>query len=303
MASAAQTNVVAFTPESSRTTLLGACRAIGVESQGARLLRLGENAIYHLPDIDLVVRIARGVDVLGDAKKEVAVSRWLRSSGLRAAEIADFEQPIVIGNHPVTFWKFIRSPGVLASIADLAAVLRQLHSLTPPVDLDLPALDLFSRVDARIDRANDVPVLDREFLRYRVKELRAAYAELTFPLEPCAVHGDAHTANLIKEYDGSVTLIDFERFAFGQPEVDLAVTAVEHRIGWCTDSEYDSFVSAYGFDVTDWSGFPTIQAISELKMTTWIMQNVSHSPEIASEVRTRLDALRDSSAPRHWKPF
>jgi Phosphotransferase enzyme family len=298
-----QSDVPAFTPESSRATLVGACTAIGVDFRDARLLRLGENAIYHIPQLDLVVRIARGLDVLDDAKKEVSVSRWLNSSGLRAAETADFEQPIVVGDHPVTFWKFIGSPGKEASITDLAVVLRELHALAPPESLDLPSLDFFGRVDARIDRASDVPEADRIFLRHRVRELRAAYAELTFPLQSCAVHGDAHTANLIKTYDGAVALIDFERFAFGHPETDLAVTAVEHRIGWYTDAEYDAFVRAYGFDVTDWSGFPTIQAISELKMTTWIMQNTSHSPEVASEVRTRLDALRDSGAPRRWKPF
>lgn len=299
----AQSDAPVFTPESSRATLVEACEAIGADHRSARLLRLGENAIYLLPQLDLVVRIARGLDVLDDAKKEVSVSRWLNSAGLRAAKTADFEQPIVVADHPVTFWKYIRPPGMEASITDLAAVLRELHTLTPPDDLDLPVLDFFGRVDVRIDRATDIPETDRNFLRRRTMELRAAYAELTFPLQPCAVHGDAHTANLIKTRNGAVTLIDFERFAFGQPETDLAVTAVEHRIGWYSDAEYSAFARAYGFDVTDWSGFPTVQAVSELKMTTWIMQNVSHGPAVASEVRTRLDALRDSSAPRHWKPF
>jgi aminoglycoside phosphotransferase (APT) family kinase protein len=162
---------------------------------------------------------------------------------------------------------------------------------------------MFGRVDVRIERATDVPEADRRFLRERVKELRHEFAELHFPLEPCAVHGDAHTANLIRTPEGQSVLIDFERFAFGQPEVDLAVTAVEHRIGWYTDSEYRGFVDAYGFDVAEWNGFPTLQAVSELKMTTWIMQNVSHSPDIASEVRVRLEALRNPAASRLWKPF
>jgi thiamine kinase-like enzyme len=261
----------AFTPESSWATLRQVCRTIGTECGDARLLRLGENAIYHVPAIDLVIRIARGVDVLEDASKEVRVSRWLRRAGLLAAE--------------------------------LATVLRQLHALVPPLEVELPSLDMFDRVDIRIDRAADIPERDRSFLRERVAELRGAYAGLNFPLNPCAVHGDAHTANLIQEPNGTTRLIDFERFAFGQPEIDLAVTAVEHQIGWHTDSEYGRFVKSYGFDVTDWSGFSVIREISELKMTTWIMQNSSHSPDIASETRNRLDALRDSNAPRHWKPF
>lgn len=296
-------DALAFTPESSWTTLRQVCRTIGAESDSARLLRLGENAIYHLPAIDLVIRIGRGADVIEDASKEVRVSRWLHRAELPAAELAAFEQPITVMERPVTFWKFIRSAGVEASLSDLATVLRQLHSLTPTPEVELPDLDFFDRVDARIGRASDIPERDRTFLEERVVELRQAYSELSFPLRPCAVHGDAHTANLIQEIRGPIRLIDFERFAFGQPEIDLAVTAVEHRIGWHKDLEYDRFVKAYGFDVTDWSGFEVVQAISELKMTTWIMQNSSHSPDVAAETRRRLDALRDSKAPRHWKPF
>ncbi|HEV2344720.1 MAG TPA: aminoglycoside phosphotransferase family protein [Actinocrinis sp.] len=292
-----------FTLEASRAALAEACNAIGVRAEGAELIRLGENAIYRVPEGNLVVRIARGIDVLPDARKEVAVSRWLHSTHLPVAQTTKHQQPIVADGRPVTFWRFIESTGEEATVAELGAVLRQLHSLAPPAGLDLPPLDMFGRVDVRIDRASDIPEADRSFLRERVKALRKAYADLRFPLKRCAVHGDAHTANLMPTPDGDSVLIDFERFAFGQPEIDLAVTAVEHRIGWYTDSEYSSFVQAYGFDVTDWDGFSIVQAISELKMTTWIMQNASHSPEITAEVRVRLEALRDPTMARHWKPF
>jgi len=292
-----------FTPEASRTALLEACARVGLRGEGAKLIRLGENAIYRISDSDVVVRIARGIDVLSDARKEVAVSRWLRSMGMRAAETADFEQPIVAAGRPVTFWKFIESTGEEASVGELGTVLRELHRLKPPQDLSLPAFDMFGRVDVRIDRACDIPEEDRRFLRERVSELRSEYAALRFPLRPCAVHGDAHTANLMRTRKGAPVLIDFERFAFGPPEADLAVTAVEYHIGWYTRPDYASFVRAYGFDITEWSGFRVLQAISELKMTTWIMQNVSHSADIATEFRVRLDALRDSATPRKWKPF
>ncbi|MEV4571454.1 phosphotransferase [Nonomuraea sp. NPDC049419] len=63
-------------------------------------------------------------------------------------------------------------------------------------------------------------------------------------MEPCAVHGGAHSDNLIKTVDGSIVLIDFERFAFGPPETDLAVTALEHGLGWGTRAEYDQFARA-----------------------------------------------------------
>jgi hypothetical protein len=100
-----------------------------------------------------------------------------------------------------------------------------------------------------------------------------------------------------------VILIDLERFAFGSPENDLAVTATEYHIGWHTDSQYADFCDAYGFDVESWDGFPVIRAINELKMATWLMQNVRGSDRVDREFRTRLASLHDEDAPRNWQPF
>ncbi len=292
-----------FSPQSSRTSLAEACRIVSVDGSDAVLIRLGENAIFHIPQEGLVIRIARGMDVFDDARKEVAVARWLQTTDVCAAELANYDQPIIADGRPVTFWRYINSSGQEATTSELGAVLRALHALTPPSAVGLPELDFFDRVDVRIDRATEIPDKDREFLRRRVEELRAAYADLVFPLPECAVHGDAHTANLIKTADGSAILIDFERFAFGHPEIDLAVTAVERDIGWYSDSDYAAFVEAYGFDVTEWSGYSVIRDISELKMATWLMQNAGHGDDVAAEVRVRLDSLRNGGAPRRWKPF
>jgi hypothetical protein len=100
-----------------------------------------------------------------------------------------------------------------------------------------------------------------------------------------------------------VVLIDFERFAFGPPETDLAVTAIEHSLGWGTRTEYDQFAERYGFDVLTWEGYPVLRDINELKMTTWLMQNVSEDEAIAREFRNRLFCLQNPDAPRRWRAF
>jgi thiamine kinase-like enzyme len=88
--------------------------------------------------------------------------------------------------------------------------------------------------------------------------------------------------------EGRPVLIDFERFAWGQPEWDLAMTATEYLTAkWWTEREYSEFVEAYGYNVTSWEGFDVLRAVHELKMTTWLMQNVAESPEIAEEYRGR----------------
>jgi Ser/Thr protein kinase RdoA (MazF antagonist) len=291
-----------FTSAEAAATLEEACRAAGLRSEGAELLRLGENAIYRMARDRLVVRIARNLDVLADAEKEVAVASWLQDTHLSAVQPAKCEQPIIARQRPVTFWKLIDDSGTKATIADLGAVLHRLHALPVPPGLRLPDLDMFGRVGERIDAA-DLAEADRSFLADRLRSLRTQYQDLSFQLPPSAVHGDAHQSNLIKRPDGAVILIDLERFAFGHPETDLSMTATEYLIGWHTDAQYAAFVRAYGQDVMAWDGFPVLRAINELKMTTWLMQNVNESDHIAGEFRSRLASLHDSDAARDWRPF
>jgi aminoglycoside phosphotransferase len=283
-------------------TLKDACSRVRLPHEDADLLRLGENAIFRLAQAPVVVRIARNLDVLKDAEKEVAVASWLRSTRLPAVEPADYDQPIVIRDKPVTFWNLIADTGAKATVADLGGILRQLHSLTVPDNLLLPDFDMFGRVAERIAAA-DLPTSDRSFLAERLDWLRDSYGELRFELPSSAVHGDAHQSNLIVRPDGMVVLIDLERFAFGHPESDLSVTATEYLIGWHTDDQYAEFVNAYGYDVREMDGFPVIRAINELKMTTWLMQNIGEDERIAEEFRTRLASLRDDDAPRNWQPY
>ena len=292
-----------FTSAAARAPLEEACSQAGIPSQGAELIRLGENAIFRLAREPVVVRIGRGADVLQDAEKEVAVALWLRDCGLSAVEPTSHPQPLVIRNHPVTFWKLIEDSGTRATIGDLAALLRDLHRFPVPPDLPLPEFDIFGRVSERIANSPDLREEERQFLTQHLDRLSEDYRELEFVLPGSAVHGDAHQSNLIRRPDGEVVLIDLERFAHGPPESDLAVTATEYLIGWHSDEGYAEFCRAYGFDITAWDGFPVIRAVNELKMTTWLMQNVRESDRIAREFRTRLASLRNSDSPRDWRPF
>jgi thiamine kinase-like enzyme len=99
-------------------------------------------------------------------------------------------------------------------------------------------------------------------------------------------------------------LIDFERFAWGQPEWDLAMTATEYLTAqWWTDDEYGQFVGAYGYDITRWTeGFDILRAAHELKMTTWLMQNIAESAEISDEYQVRIRTLRGEPS-SGWRPF
>jgi aminoglycoside phosphotransferase (APT) family kinase protein len=267
-------------------------------------MRLGENALYKLASAPIVVRIARTMDYWPTVAKEVEVARWLADQDLPAGRLSvPADQPLAADGHPVTFWEFI--PGEVAMPEDIALLgraMRQLHHLPSPTTFTLPRTDILSRIRPRV-AASPVSDEDKEVLLKRCKELQKEISHLEFPLGECAIHGDAHIKNLMISDNGPV-LIDFENFSWGQPEWDLSMTATEYvTAGWWTDQQYREFTNAYGFDIRDWNGFATLRATHEIKMTTWIMQNVNNSPEIKAEFETRMHTIRTGKGRGRWRPF
>lgn len=301
---AAVTVTDAFTEAAARSSLAAACDQAGLSTAGARLLRLGENAIYHLPSHDIVVRIARAMKYWDDVAREVAIGRWLEDSRFPAVRVArSLSQPVKAAERPVTFWAYIDGRnGAPSDVAALGRLLRNFHQLPRPDSFALPQEDILGRVRGRMETA-PVPGPDRDFLLGRLDHLSAELPRLRFPLSPCVTHGDAHVQNLMVTSDEHV-LIDFERCAWGQPEWDLAMTATEFvTAGWWTADQYDAFCISYGWDVTDWEGFATLRATHELKMTSWLAQNVDQAPEIRREFETRMRTLRGDSNARDWQPY
>lgn len=304
-ADSAQDPVEGFTSAGTARVAAAACRVAGLPGEGAELMRFGENALFRLASVPVVVRVARGPAYLLSARREVAVSRWLAAEGLRAVRaVEDIEQPVVVDGHPVTFWHLIEDVGRPATYGELGSLLRELHGLSVPAGLELPAFDAFGRADRRIEVAEGITDDDRVFLRRRRQELADRLARLDFGSGRGPVHGDAHTDNLMVDRQGQLHLIDLENFCVDRPEWDLVVAAHEYdRLGWVSDEEYAAFVRGYGRDLRDWPGFGVLAAVQEFKMTTWLMQNIAEGPHIAEEVRVRLASLRDDDAPRNWQPY
>lgn len=304
---AEQARAIEFSEASTRPILRDACAAVSLDAGDASILRLGENAIYRLDGVPVVVRIARSLDVLEDVRKEVRVARWLAAEDFPAARLADDTEPeplIAQDRYPVTFWRLITPTPPEPNEAILGRLLRRLHGLTPPEWVHLPAFTPFARVAERLQTAP--AAADREdvdFLTELLADLRGKYAELDYVFPPSAVHGDAHLSNLLRDESGNVLMLDFEAFAFGQREWDLTVTGVRYDgFAWMTEQEYRAFADAYGYDIHDWPGFPIFRAIRELTMTTWLMQLVD-DPAAAAEFHRRVNDIRSGRYPRRWRPF
>ena len=292
-----------FTEANAARALTEACKQTHLEATSTELLRLGENALYTLPKEGLVVRIARSVDLRERVQRELDVARWLARLGFPATRVAErVRQPVEVRGRLVTFWELVHlDPDTVASLDDLGRMLRDLHNLPSP-PFTLPRFDPFSVVTRRLAAPGMADPADVVFLRALHEQLVGTYASLRFPRDFGLIHGDAHRGNLLVCSDG-VLLSDFEVVAFGPRVWDLTVTALAQDRFGVSSEEYQSFVKAYGYDVTEWDGYEALRTVRELTMTTWLMQNVGESQRIADEFRVRVSSLREGEHERRWRAF
>jgi len=75
----------------------------GLDARAAELIRLGSNATFRLRGQPIAARVGRTANRLADARREVAVSRWLSSEDVPAIRALDLEQPVVADGRVVTF--------------------------------------------------------------------------------------------------------------------------------------------------------------------------------------------------------
>jgi len=296
---------VGYEPLTSKTALTAlrvGCAQVGLDVSRAQLLRMGENAMYALPTERVVVRISRSEDLVERVSREVDVARWLTSLEFPSVSLApDLPQVFRADGRLLTFWRLEADTKAQASAPDLGRILRDLHALPEP-PMPLPLFDPFAAVPERIERATDVAFDDREFLRELTERLARDYKRLARETPSGFIHGDAHVANLIVT-PSRVVLCDFENVAWGPEEWDLTPMAVRVQRFGLLRADYQAFALSYGRDVMEWEGFPTLRAVREVTMTSWLMQNVGESRDIAEEFRQRIDSLRQGDHVRRWRAF
>ncbi|WP_436788680.1 phosphotransferase enzyme family protein [Yinghuangia sp. YIM S10712] len=290
-----------------RGVLARACVGAGIDpgaADGAELLAYGENAVFALPRVGLVARIARGAHLTARARREVEVARWLAELDfptVRPAESVSV-QPVVVADRPVTFWELLPPQDREPDIRDLAKLLKRLHALPKP-PFALPQREPLALVETWLDSADAAVHLDdRRFLLGRAAELEQAYKALVPALEPGVIHGDALLRN-VGVHGGRALLLDLENVADDLREVDLVLTPMAAVRYGLPDESVERFVRKYGFDVTKWDGYPTLRAVRELAATAWVAQHVPGNPAAEEEFEHRLKCLRSGDTSARWRSF
>lgn len=293
----------ALTEQTAWRALEAACRQAGLDPAGAKLIRIGSNAVYRLRE-SVIVRIARDADEVGNARKQVTVARWLATQDYPATRALDVAQPLEVHGRAVTFWESAAEEEDYAPIEQVAGVIRRLHELNAPAELALPEKQPFDDITARLPHLDALDYDDAQFLRDRVEELHQRYAQLEFRLAPGVIHGDANIGNVILDRRGNPLLIDLDNFCTGPREWDLVQTALfAERFGWHTEDEYRKFVEFYGFDIRSWPGYPVLADYREVAMTLWLSGKASSDRRSAEEVHRRVETMRTNGDRRSWAPF
>jgi aminoglycoside phosphotransferase (APT) family kinase protein len=280
-----------------------ACATVGLDADGARLLRLGSNAVYHL-NAPVIARIARPGTDMTLVRRSVAVARWLESANYPAVRAIDVDQPVIANDYVVTFWESVSDDGdQFASTPEIAGIIARLHRLTPPEALQLPPLDPFGNAVQRLEANSWLTPDDRAFLTATLARLQDTYAGLEFVLPQGVIHGDASVGNVMRDRQGAPVLIDLDGFAIGPREWDLVLTAMYYdSYGWHTRAEYEDFARVYGYDIRQWPGYPALREVREFLMVTWVLSKAAEDAWAAGESAKRITALRTGASRMDWQP-
>ena len=117
-----------------------------------------------------------------------------------------------------------------------------------------------------------------------------------------AVHGDAHTGNLLRLPTGEPVLCDLDTVSRGPVEVDLAPVA--HgvtRMGRDTD-DYERLVRRYGFDVRESPAWPALRRLRDLQLAVYLLRDLPGGA-VAAELARRLTTLLTDDERAVWRRY
>ena len=290
-----------FSESRLRVALASLCVPVGLDARDAVLIKMTNNAVFHLPHDDVVVRMATTPALFHRVAKVIAVARWLRGTPVPGVELdGRFDQPLRAGGTLATVWRYARPIAPAPAPADLAQIIRRWHGLPAPPFV-LPAWDPVGDARRRLSDAAGLDDDDRAYLLERYDALEADLAGFEPVLPAGVIHGDAHTGNLIPT-DGGVVVCDFDNTCIGPREWDLVPSAYG-AIRFGAPARHRQVVTAYGHDVTRLPTWPVLRTARELQMVTSVVPVLAGNPRVAAQFRHRLRTIRAGDHTATWRPY
>jgi thiamine kinase-like enzyme len=290
-----------FTPERTRELLVTGCQEVGIRSDDAKLIRHQTNAVYLLEREQAVVKIARPDYAIEHIQRTVDLTRRLMGIDFPTVPLLDVEQPLVIEDSAMTFWRYLPQRRPITA-ADIAAPLRWLHSLPHPPHMSVPTmprLDAISAIRYSLERERILSSDEHALLVSRCASLESALHELSYKRPDCLIHGDPQHGNTLWQGQHAV-LCDWESASTGPAEWDLVTIEVHCRRFQHPEETYADFCRVYGRDVREWEGFETMRDVRELRMICTNARKSAPTSRSAAEVRRRVVQLQEETVDAAW---
>lgn len=289
--------------------LAAACQAVGLHCADARLLHARANHTYYLPYASVVVRMrhTRGsAEWIRRLTTAVQATAWLAAREFPTVEpwsSSGSSPAVTIDGWTATFWRYVPTDIALApaSPADLASLLRKLHSQPdPPVRLE-PTNPLGALLSDLEHAGQVLTPAQHSWLRGRAATLSDLYPNTPMPLGHGMIHGDAHTGNLFPT-TGRYVLGDWDSISYGPRAQDLVPTLDGVRHFGQPQSDWDQLCTVYGIesDLEHHPGMRLLCAARELRSLAAYIRSAPGRPDIHAELTKRLQTLMDG-APARWQ--
>lgn len=285
--------------ERMKHALLAGCRDAGIDGEGAELMRVHSNTVFHLPAADAVARIGSGPDAMEQVAVSLEVTSWLDAIGFATVRPL-VRRAFTYDGLTVSFWVFEDAADAVQPSATLASLLRRLHGVRD-MPIQVPEMQSPLRGVARAVR--DTPEAfdgdDRSWLEREVRACESRWQSLTFALPTGLIHGDAHPNNLLHTLRGAL-LCDWDHVALGPREWDLVQAAYFHRRFPKPSDDLDGAARVYGWDLRLWEGFDELIAVREISGLGAYVRTASSKPSARDELAHRIRTLRDGDIQARW---
>ncbi|MEU3559692.1 aminoglycoside phosphotransferase family protein [Kitasatospora sp. NPDC006786] len=294
-------------PDDSCAAVIAMARRNGLDPRGAVLLHGGPHHTWRLPRSEAVAKVWAPGTAFETAARDTRIAKWLLNNGIRAPRPAgNSTYPLTHSGRyhlQVSFSEDLgdRRPGP----ADLADVLRRLHTLPVPAGLGLARFDPCRDLAGRI---RDLPpgtlAPDQErHLRAVLADTRTAWRAAPWG-PPCVIHGDATPTNCIMTPHGPA-LIDFERTATGPRQWDQAAAGWARDVYGTPPQRYEEFARAYGDDVTAHDAYRMMTPVFGIAAWLYLAECARTEPGLQDEADRRLATVLTAPlppAPWGWLP-
>lgn len=142
------------------------------------------------------------------------------------------------------------------------------------------------------------------------EDIHGQLPSIRWHLPAGALHGDAHTGNLLLRSaparpaaDPTALLCDLDGLSHGPREWDLVPTAHGTTRFGRSPTPYHALADDYGFDILSWSGWPLLVRLRELQLVTSVIDSIAGRPAVADQLALRLRSLLADDSTVVWTRY